>query len=347
MLSKELKEDIQNIAAYINALSICGTVLITGATGLIGSLIVKALIYYNRVYDNTIKVIALARSPQKVQQIFVDFMDEGNFPDVSFVYQDICQPIEDGVTCDYIIHTANATASKYFMTNPVEVIDSIYTGTRHILDFAFRQKVKGMVYLSSMEVFGQVNAEQRISESELGYIDLQNIRSCYSEGKRMAECLCKCYAEQYGVPVKVARLAQTFGAGVLPGENRVFAQFARSALKGEDIVLHTKGESVGNYCYTADAIKAIILLLIKGANGEAYTIVNEQTSMTIADMADLVAENFSSGRSTVVFDIPDDNTFGYAPQTKMKLSAQKMKNLGWQPEVDLIECYRRMMPDLN
>lgn len=167
------------------------------------------------------------------------------------------------------------------------------------------------------------------------------------KGKRLAECLCMSYASQYRVPVKVARLAQTFGAGVLPGENRVFAQFLRSALKGEDIVLHTKGQSVGNYCYTADAIEAILLLLVMGENGEAYTVVNEETTTAIADMADLVARYFSNGKSKVVFDIPQNNSFGYAPDTKMRLSSQKLRNLGWTPRVSLFEAYKRMISDLK
>ena len=78
----------------------------------------------------------------------------------------------------------------------------------------------------------------------------------------MCENMCVAYGTQYEVPVKIARLAQTFGAGVLPGENRVFAQFARSAMKGSDIVLHTEGKSEGNYCYTADAVRALLTILV-------------------------------------------------------------------------------------
>ncbi|MEE1074711.1 MAG: NAD-dependent epimerase/dehydratase family protein [Acutalibacteraceae bacterium] len=322
--------------------------MVTGATGLIGSLIIKGFICHNEHYASKIKVIALARNPEKVKEIYRDYeSDNGEIPYVDFYYQDICAPISDSIKCDYIIHTANSTTSKYFITNPVDVIESIYTGTKRILEYAVKNDSKGVVYLSSMEVFGRVSTENRINEQELGYIDIQNVRSCYSEGKRLAECLCKSYASQYGVPVKVARLAQTFGAGVLPTENRVFAQFLKSALKGENIVLHTKGLSVGNYCYTADAIRAILLLLNSGENGEAYTVVNEETTMTIADMAKLVADNFSGGSSKVVFDIPESNSFGYAPDTKMRLSAQKLCDLGWRPTVSLSEMYKRMIPDLK
>lgn len=332
-----LEEDLQKLSAYIKEKKFSGsTVMVTGATGLIGSLCIKALVRSGEVH-----VIGLARNPQKVGSVFGKLIEN-----VDFVYQDIIEPLPESIECDYIIHTANSTTSKFFMTNPVEVIASIYEGTKRVLDYGVKHNVKGIVYLSSMEVFGRVDSYRRIKEKELGYLDIQNIRSCYSEGKRLAELLCKSYAVEYNLPVKVARLAQTFGAGVSKTENRVFAQFARSAIKGEDIVLHTLGQSVGNYCYTADAIRALLLLLKEGENGDVYTVVNEESTRTIADMAQMVADEFSKGKSRVVFEIPEGNQYGYAPDTKMRLSAEKIKSLGWNPEVSLIEMYRRMIPYL-
>ena len=347
MITQALLEDLDELSNYIEEqrLGNC-TIMVTGATGFIGSLLIKGFLYYNRTHSDPFKIIGLARSADKVKCIFREY--DYQYPDndcVTFIYQDICDPVPD-IHCDYIIHTANATASRVFIEKPVEVLDSIYIGTKQILEAARKSCAKGVVYLSSMEVFGQITTSDRLTEKDLGYLDLQNIRSCYSEGKRIAELLCKSYAEEYGVPVRVARLAQVFGAGVLPGENRVFAQFLRSALRGEDIVLHTKGLSAGNYCYTVDAVKAILLLLHAGIPGEAYTVVNEDNTMTIAQMAVMVAEHISGGRSKVVFDTSDSKRFGYAPDTKMRLSAAKLNALGWKATVPLIEMYKRMIPDL-
>jgi nucleoside-diphosphate-sugar epimerase len=195
-----------------------------------------------------------------------------------------------------------------------------------------------------MEIYGQPKTEGKTAEKDLGYVDIGTVRSCYPEGKRMCECLCTAYAAQHGVNVKSARLAQTFGAGVLPTENRVFAQFARSAVKGEDIVLHTTGESEGNYVYTADAIRAILLLLLRGEAGEAYNIANEESHITIRAMAELVAKEIADDRIRVVIDIPQDSeSLGYAPPVKMWLDAGKMKKLGWEPSVGLTDAYRRMI----
>ena len=349
MRSKYLREDLTILAAEAERLGLGGkSVLVTGATGLIGSLCVKALIEHNRRYPAPVSVIALARDPDKVKLVYRDEPEAPEeMPNVRFVYQDITAPIPAALQCDYIIHTASVTSSRLFVTKPAEVIEGIYQGTRQVLEYAREHAVEGLVYLSSMEVFGAVDTERRLQEDELGTVRLDAVRSCYPEAKRLAELLCHCYAEEFGLPVKIARLAQTFGAGVPETENRVFAQFARSALRGEDIVLHTRGESVGNYCYTRDTVRALFLLLTAGEKGAAYTVVNEETSRSIAEMAALVAEKFSDGRSHVVFDIPEDGRFGYAPDTKLRLSAKKLNRLGWEAEVGLEEMYRRMLPDLE
>ena len=179
-------------------------------------------------------------------------------------------------------------------------------------------------------------------ESELGEVNSFNVRSCYPLGKRMAENICYCYFKEYGVPVKIARLAQTFGHGILPEDNRVFAQFAKSVREGKDIVLHTLGNSMGNYCSIDDAVEGILTILIKGENGEAYNVVNENNSMTIRQMAELVAEKIAGGKIQVIFDIPEGNPYGYASDTGIRLSGKKLEGLGWIAKDDLIEMYKQI-----
>lgn len=163
----------------------------------------------------------------------------------------------------------------------------------------------------------------------------------------MCENLCVAYVKQYDLPISIARLSQTFGAGILQTENRVFAQFARSAIRGENIVLHTLGKSEGNYCYTRDTIKALILLAVNGKRGEAYNIANEESHTTIAQMAQMVCEKIAGNKIKVIFDIPKENTYGYAADTYMKLNTSKMKALGWQPEIGLEEAYKRMIKSMR
>lgn len=316
------------------------TFLITGATGLIGSLLVKTLGYLNEKHSLNARILAVVRSKEKARTIFGEEKEE-----LSYVLCDLAKDellVEE--PCDYIIHAAAVTTSKIMVSDPVGTIRTAIDGTEKLLKLAVEKKVKAFVYVSSMEIYGQPLTEGKTKEKDLGYVDIGTVRSCYPEGKRMCECLCTAYASQYGVNVMSARLAQTFGAGILPTENRVFAQFARSAMQKENIVLHTTGESEGNYVYTSDAIRAILLLLAKGQAGEAYNIANEESHITIRDMAKLVAEEIADHRIQVVIDIPNDSAaLGYAPPVRMWLDSSKMRALGWEPKVGLKEAYQRMI----
>lgn len=106
----------------------------------------------------------------------------------------------------------------------------------------------------------------------------------------MAECLCASYAKEYQVPVRIARLSQTFGPGVDYNDGRVFAEFVRCAVEKRNIVLHTQGNTVRSYCYTKDAVSALLHILLKGTDGEAYNVTNMDTAVSIREMADLVCD---------------------------------------------------------
>lgn len=318
------------------------TVFVTGATGLIGSQIVKALACANRLKDSHIRILAFVRSEEKARKVFGSLLDRG---DVSLVFGDVNREIETGENVDYVIHGASATSSRFFVTNPVETILTALEGTKNILEFARGKAVKGMVYLSSLEVYGVPGTEDgRVTEKDYGYMDPMSVRSSYSEGKRMVECLCASYASEYGVPVKVARLSQTFGAGVEYNDGRVFAEFARCAVEKRNIVLHTAGNTLRSYCYTKDAVSALLYILVKGNAGEAYNVTNEDTAVTIREMAQCVCDTFPESGISVEFDMPGDlASFGYNPEMVIRLDSSRLKALGWQPTVGLRDMFVRMI----
>lgn len=315
------------------------TFFVTGATGLVGSLILRFLVYANGQLDLDLKLLALVRNKEKAQRLYAEYKATPlKFVVTELGYGDL--HLSEKV--DYVIHAAAVTASKQMIADPVGTIRTAIWGTDEVLQEAVRNKAEAMVYLSSMEVYGQPAITGQTTEKDLGYVDLTNIRSSYPEGKRMSELMCNAYAEQYGLRVMSARLAQVFGAGVLPGENRVFAQFARSAMNGENIVLHTTGQSEGNYVYATDAIKAILILLQKGETKQAYNVANEDSHMTIKEMAEMIVDTFGVPGAQVVIDIPKEN-MGYAPDVKMWLSSQKLQQLGWRPIVNLKDSYARLI----
>ncbi|BCJ92967.1 nucleotide sugar dehydratase [Anaerocolumna cellulosilytica] len=326
-----------------------GTYFITGVTGFIGSLVMKSLLKQQKYKDNKIKIIGLVRDPRRASNMYQDY----DCKNVRFICSDLLAlnldmdsgvyKIEEGWKPDYIIHCAATTRSAKMINNPVDTADGIVIGTRNILDFAQKVNVKSMVYISSMEVYGTVNNEQLVTEDMLGGLDIFSVRSCYPLGKRMAEHYCYSYHKEYNTPVKIARLSQTFGEGILPDENRAFFQFACAAVNSKDIVLHTNGNSMGNYCDSYDTVEAIFLLLYEGVNGEAYNVVNEANTMCIREMANLVANQIAHNKIKVVFDIPEENKFGYAAQTGIRLSSAKIRKLGWKPKTNLVDMYMRMI----
>ena len=188
----------------------------------------------------------------------------------------------------------------------------------------------------------------RITENDYGYIEPLSVRSSYSEGKRMVECLCASYAHEYSVPVKIARLSQTFGPGVAYEDGRVFAEFARCALEQRDIVLHTQGHTVRSYCYTKDALSALLYILISGKAGEAYNVTNMDTAVSIKEMAELVCETIGSGKIKTVIDIPEDlASFGYNPEMIIRLDSKKLMQLGWKATIGLEEMFERLIKGMK
>lgn len=346
-----LEEDFQRIADDPNMnLLQNSSVLITGATGLVGSVLLRALSYADQKNQLHLTLYPVIRDQNKLENILGGAPAEDMHPiQADVTAEDFVETVKQNIDPEkplYIFHAAAVTKSKTMVERPVETIETALKGTRNLLETAKNLNAASMVYLSSMEVYGNMAVygdSTRADETRLGFLDLSKVRTDYPESKRMCENLCTAYASEYGVHVKTARLAQTFGAGILPWESRVFAQFAKSAMEGTDIVLHTKGLSEGNYCYTADCARGLLAILLKGKDGESYNVANEKTHTTIGGMAEMVANEIAGGKIQVVFDIPETNTFGYAADTKLTLDSTKLQSLGWQPEVDLPDMYRRMI----
>lgn len=317
------------------------TVLVTGATGLIGSQVVSALLYADRKWNLDLTVLALVRSEEKARQKFAAQLAE--CPHLRLVVGTVEQlPVMEGAV-DYIVHGASPTASAYFVQHPVDTIRTATAGTANLLELARAKQASGFVYLSSMEVYGTPHDDSPLYETAGTTVDTMTVRSCYPEAKRLCETLCAAYCAQYQLPAVVVRLAQTFGPGVAPDDGRVFAEFARCARDGRDIVLNTTGESKRCYLYTADAVSAILTLLLSGAPGQAYNAANPVTYCSICEMAEMVASQVAKEKIEVKIQLNAEKSAKYLPPHHLRLQTDKLTALGWKPTEDLRQMYLRMM----
>ncbi len=311
---------------------------VTGATGLIGSVLVKCLL----ALDASIKVTVPVRNREKAMAVFGDLY--GRLIVEQFVsLEEWSDSLEQRF--DYIVHCASPTNGKFMQENPVDTFALAYQSTYNLLRTCQRMNIQGFVYLSSLEYYGQILDDSvPVTEDVQGFVDSVSARSSYPLGKRAAEYLCYAFATQYGVNAKVARLTQTFGAGVAPDDNRVFAQFVRSIINNKNIVLHTAGASAKPYCYTTDCISAILYILLKGDKGQAYNVANDESYISIKELANFLCATFNPSIS-VSTELHND--YGYAPETKLRLSTGKLKALGWKPQYSLKEMFERLIVSFN
>ena len=333
------KQDIQEfVERFSFATDLEGkSFLISGATGLIGSSIVKCLL----ALGIDVNIVIPVRNVEKAVKIYGDEVNKLRVVEIASL-EEWSGKVNDYY--DFVIHCASPTVGKYMEVYPLETYNLAYEVTNNLLKLTYKTKGKGFVYVSSLEYYGQILTDDIVTEDMVGYLDATSARSSYPMGKRAAEYLCYAYAKEYAVPAKVARLTQTFGAGVSVDDNRVFAQFVRNSIEGRDIVLHTAGESSKPYCYTTDAVSAILYILLKGHNGEAYNVANEDTYISVKEMAEFVKETFNP---SINVRVELNDNMGYAPVTKLHLSAKKLMGLGWKPRYGLKDMFERLINDMR
>lgn len=311
------------------------TVLITGGTGLVGFNLLQELARVKASLN--IRIFALVRNTEKAQRVFAPFLDQ-----VELVCGDVREELTLSDSIDFIIHGASITSSKMFVENPVETIMTSFMGIRNMLELGRKKNVRSMVFLSSMEVYGVSKDDALLTEADVGYLNPLSIRSSYPESKRMSESLCVAYAKEYGVPVKIARLAQTFGPGMQPEDKRAIVQFLQSALSQKDIEIKASGESARMYLYTFDAVSALLTLLLYGEDGVAYNVANKATYCSIRTLAETIVE-VTGGNSRVRLNTgTEEDRRIYPPDSFLRLDTSKLEALGWRASYDLDASIRNL-----
>lgn len=308
------------------------TVLVTGATGRLGVYFVKALLQANKEKGLNINVIGLARNKQKIE---TEYQKEEN---LSFIVQDTTSKINHDNKIDYIIHTAGLASPDDFTNRPIDTLWGHVMGTKNVLDLAVETNCKKVLYISTVEIYGEWKKEEGIKENDMGPLDHMNSRACYSEAKRLCETMFECYKKEKGLDFVVVRLSHTFGPGISLDDGRAFAEFIRNAINGNDIVLQSDGSAQRTYTYVADAVGASYLALLNGKENY-YNIANVDNLISIRDLATLICK-LSKKDIKVVFANKDINGMNYLPFKLGVLDSTRIIELGWKPCVDIENAFK-------
>lgn len=331
------QEDIERVSKQAlpwEKLGNC-SLLISGATGLIGSFLVDVIMHLNRVQNLKCKVYALGRSEEKAKTRFGYCYDSEWF---QFIPYDINKPFirNDIGDVDFVLHLASNTHPVAYATDPIGTITTNIIGTQNMLDFAYVHHAKRCAFASSNEVYGENRGDvEKFNEAYCGYIDCNTMRAGYPESKRCGEALCQAYIKQKGMDIVIPRLTRSYGPTMLMSDTKAISQFIRKAIAGEDIVLKSEGTQYYSYTYMADAVSGLLYVLLLGENGEAYNIADDASDIMLKDLAATIAG--AVGRK-VVFEIPDAvESAGYSKATKARLDSQKLQGLGWKAMYDIRE----------
>lgn len=308
------------------------SILISGATGLVGSCLIDVIMMRNQLGMNC-KVYALGRDESKSKNRFGYCNDSGFY---EFIQADISKPLirDDIGTVDYVIHLASNTHPIQYSTDPIGTITTNILGTYYLLEFAEKHNVTRCAFASSNEVYGENRGDvEMFDEHYCGYIDSNTMRAGYSESKRCSEALCQAYIKQKNMDIVIPRLTRSYGPTMLMSDTKAISQFIKKGIVGEDIVLKSQGNQFYSYTYVADAVAGFLTILLKGKCGEAYNIADIESDIKLKDLATLIAD--ISGKK-VIFEIPDDNeAAGYSTATKARLDSTKLQALGWKAKYNI------------
>lgn len=305
------------------------SIMLSGATGLIGSFFVDVISEKNITDGLNCTVYALVRNEGKAKARFSKFADDTH---LVFIPYDVKYPLvtDTPEKIDYILHLASNTHPMLYATDPIGTITTNIIGLQNLLEFAAAHRCERFIFASSNEVYGENRGDAELfDEDYCGYINCNTLRAGYPESKRCGEALCQAYKSQKGLDVCVARLTRSYGPTMIMSDTKAVSQFIKKGVAGEDIVLKSEGTQYYSYTYTADAASGLLWILLAGESGEAYNIADISGDITLKDLASIIAE--MNGKK-VVFELPDAvEAAGYSRATKARLDGSKIRALGWKP----------------
>ncbi len=289
--------------------------LITGAAGFLGSHLVDRLMISGE------KVICLDNYLTGREDNLSKWSHSSNF---QLIHHDVTKPINCDV--DRIWHLACPASPTHYQSNPIQTSRTIFLGTYNMLELARKLKAR-ILFASSSEIYGDPEVHPQ-SESYRGSVNTSGIRSCYEEGKRIAETLCSDYQRMYDTEVRLMRIFNTYGPRMLPNDGRVISNFIVQGLNGRPLTIYGNGKQTRSFCYVDDLIDGMILLM----NGDYSYPMNfgNPQEFTICELACLIRDLINPKLDLIYEPLPSDD-----PLRRKPLISLAKEQLNWIPRVSL------------
>lgn len=300
-------------------------VLVAGGTGFLGSHLVESLV----ADGNNVTVI---------DNLCTSTVDNiKHISDIEFINQDICSIsyLNHQKRYHEIWNLACPASPPLYQKDPLFTLDTNYLGTRNLLRLACEHDAK-FFQASTSEVYGDPEVHPQ-SESYRGNVDPTSIRSCYDEGKRIAETLCVEYSRMHKVETRIVRIFNTYGPRLSDSDGRVVSNFISQALNNDPITIYGDGKQTRSFCYVDDLIRGFRLLMDSDVNAEPVNLGNP-SEFSILELAEIVLE-LTESKSKIVFkDLPKDD-----PKQRKPDITKAKQLLGWEPQIDLRQGLNKMI----
>ena len=315
-------------------------VLVTGGGGFLCSYLVDVLVTVNdRGLGLPIHVTALDNHstglPERLEHL-------AGRPDVTRLTHDVTQPYPpDRPAPDWVVHGASIASPVFYRRFPLETLDANVSGTRRVLEAA-GATARGVLVLSTSEIYGDPDADNiPTPETYRGNVSCTGPRACYDESKRLAETLCFIAHQQWGTRVMAARPFNVFGPGQRLDDRRLMPDLLAAALEGRDLVLHSDGRATRALCYVSDAVRALLMVLLRGRAGEAYNIGNDEAERSVREIAETVGR--AAGHETIRFVPSDDPAYLSDNPQRRCPDLTKLRHLGFVPRVTVEDAIARTL----
>ena len=292
-------------------------ILVTGGTGFIGSHLCRKLLEQNN------HVICVDNNFTGNIDNIRDLRDNPNF---EFIRHDVTQKIL--LEADQIYHLACPASPKDYQYNSIKTIKTNILGTLNMLGLAKRVKAP-ILLTSTSEIYGDPKISPQ-TEEYWGNVNPIGIRSCYDEGKRLAETLMMEYHRNCGVDIRIARIFNTYGPNLNKNDGRVISNFIVQSLRNDDITVYGDGSQTRSFCYVEDTVNGLIKLMNSGYNMPVN--IGNPNEMTIKEIAEEILKLTESDSKIVYMDLPKDD-----PTRRRPDISKANEILDWKPNVKLEE----------